>query len=366
MTKKQDFTLLAILFSVAVAIGQHKKTDSLEIKIGQMLLLGIGNVSEVDTADVILKSVSKGHLGGILLYEKNISKNNAKVKLRELIATYKNNSKIPLLVSIDEEGGVVNRLKPKYGFPRTVSAKYLGDLNNIDSTKHYADIVAHNLYKMGINVNYAPVLDVHNGDNPAIGKNKRSFSKNPQIVVKHARQLIKSHKYFGVKTVLKHFPGQGNANKDSHFDVTDVSNTWNEKELFPYIRLIYEGNVDAIMTAHIVNENLDKDKLPATLSKQIITNLLRERIGYEGVIFSDDMQMKAISDHFGFEQALKMAILAGVDILMFANHTYPGNEKLVLPSDIIKLVKNMIENNEITEARINNSYKRIMAFKKDL
>ncbi|WP_340201827.1 glycoside hydrolase family 3 N-terminal domain-containing protein [Ascidiimonas sp. W6] len=357
---------VGVLLTVLPITSQELKKDSLDIKIGQMLMLGIGNITETDTSDVILKSVSKGHLGGILLYEKNISKNNSSTTLKNLIATYKNNSEIPLLVSIDEEGGIVNRLKPKYGFPKTVTAKYLGDLNSIDSTKHYSDLIAHNLYLLGINVNYAPVIDLHNSENPAIGKNKRSFSMEPEIVIKHAREVVKSHRYFGVKTVLKHFPGQGNANKDSHYNVTDVSNTWKEEELFPYLKLMYEGNVDAIMTAHIVNKNLDDEKFPATLSKKILKGYLRNQLGYDGVIFSDDMQMRAISDHFGFETAIKMAILAGVDILMFSNHIYSRDSKLITAEDLIAVIKKMVNDKEITEDRIDASYRRIMIFKKTL
>lgn len=359
------FYIGALLITNPV-ISQELAKDSLDIKIGQMLLLGIGNTTVVDTSDVILKSIAKGHLGGILLYEKNILKDDPEHRLKELVATYKNKAEIPLLVSIDEEGGIVNRLKPKYGFPATKTAKYLGDTDVIDSTKHYSDLIAHNLYLLGINVNYAPVLDLHNADNPAIGKNKRSFSTEPKDVIKHARQVVKSHRYFGVKTVLKHFPGQGNANKDSHYDVTDVSNTWKEEELFPYLKLMYEGNADAIMTAHIVNENLDEAKIPATLSKKILNDYLRDQLGYEGVIFSDDMQMRAISDHFGFETAIKMAILAGVDILMFSNHIYSRDSKLITAEDLIAVIKKMVEDNEISKERINTSYQRIMKFKNNL
>lgn len=347
-------------------IAQEEKADSLDIKIGQMLMLGIGNRTATDSTDVILNAIDKGHLGGILLYEKNISKEKSAERLKMLVAKYKNATEVPLLVSIDEEGGKVNRLKPKYGFPKTVTAKYLGDVDDIDSTKHYADIVAHNLYSLGINVNYAPVLDVDDPNNPAIGKNKRSYSTSISNISKHATQVVKSHRYFKVKTVLKHFPGQGNATKDSHFDVTDVSNTWSEKELFPYIKLMYEGHADAIMTAHIVNKNLDEEKLPATLSKKIITGLLRNRLGFEGVVISDDMQMKAISDHFGFEQAIKMAIQADVDILMFSNQSFGKKSKMIVPADIIKIVKQLIASGDITTERIDTSYKRIMVFKKSL
>lgn len=357
---------IAFLLMGNLSFSQVQKTDSLDIKIGQMIMLGIGKDTEILPDNKILADIQAQKLGGILLYEKNISKENSVEKLKKLIATLKKDAELPLLVSIDEEGGLVNRLKQKYGFPKTVSAKYLGDTNDIDSTKYYSDIIAHNLLSLGINVNYAPVLDVHNPLNPPIGKNERAFSENPQEIIKHARQVISSHRYFNVKTVVKHFPGHGNSRQDSHYNVTDVSNYWQPQEVFPYVKLMYEGNVDAIMTAHIVNDKLDDSKLPATLSKKIMTDYLRGDLGYTGVIFSDDMQMKAIADQFGFEKSIQMAIHAGVDVLMFSNHIPMKGRDMILPQDIIEIVKKMVKDGKISEKRIDESYQRILKFKSSL
>lgn len=348
------------------SFSQETAIDSLDIKIGQMLMIGIGDKTQVKSNHKIVQAIKDEKLGGILLYQKNISKINSFNTLKKLITTCKQEASLPLLVSIDEEGGKVNRLKHRYGYPKTVSAKYLGELDNIDSTRYYSDIIAHNLLHLGINVNYAPVLDVHNPTNPVIGKNDRAFSKSSDAIIKHARQVVLSHRFFSVKTVLKHFPGHGNSKEDSHFKVADVSKYWEEKEVIPYKTLLKEGNVDAIMTAHIVNEQLDSLKLPATLSKTIMTDYLRGKLGFEGVIFSDDMQMKAISNHFGFERSIKMAIEAGVDILMFSNHIPIKGRGMILPEDIIAIIKRLIAKGELSEERINTSYQRIIKFKKDL
>lgn len=366
MNLKLIFISILLSSTIYKGVSQTSKIDSLDIKIGQMIMIGIGNDTEITQKNKTLKAIKEGRLGGVLLYEKNISKVNSVKKLKKLVSTLRKNATIPLLVSIDEEGGKVNRLKEKYGFPKTVSAKYLGDTKNIDSTKYYNDIIAHNLLNLGINVNYTPVVDVHNATNPPIGKNERAFSENPKEIIEHARQVILSHRYFNVKTVLKHFPGHGNSKEDSHFNLADVSKHWQEKEIFPYTKLLQEGNVDAIMTAHIVNEKLDNSKLPATLSKKIMTDYLRGDLGFDGVIFSDDMQMKAISDHFGFEKSIKMAIQAGVDILMFSNHIPMKDRGTILPQDIIDIVKEMIVNGEISKERINTSYERILKFKQNL
>ncbi len=365
--KLKIVAIVAFVFCVCnTSFSQEVTTDSLDIKIGQMLMLGIGSDTEIRSDNKMLADIKAQKLGGILLYEKNITKLNSVENLKKLIATLRKDAVLPLLVSIDEEGGKVNRLKQKYGFPKTVSAKYLGEIDAIDSTKYYSDIVAHNLLLLGINVNYAPVLDVHNADNPPIGKNERAFSEDPIKIIEHARQVISSHRYFNVKTVVKHFPGHGNSKEDSHFNVTDVSKYWQQQEIFPYIKLLYEGNVDAIMTAHIVNEKLDDSKLPATLSKKIMTDYLRGDLGFDGVIFSDDMQMKAIADQFGFEKSIQMAIHAGVDVLMFSNHIPMKGRDMILPQDIIDIVKKMIADGEISEKRIDESYRRILKFKKDL
>ncbi|EDP95401.1 glycoside hydrolase family 3 N-terminal domain-containing protein [Kordia algicida OT-1] len=366
MKLKIGIIAITLLFVWNTGFSQTKKTDSLDIKIGQMLMLGIGKDTEIRSDNKILADIKAQKLGGVLIYEKNITKLNSVENLKRLISKLKKHAKLPLLVSIDEEGGKVNRLKQKYGFPKTVSAKYLGEVNDIDSTKYYSDIIAHNLLQLGINVNYAPVLDVHNDNNPPIGKNHRAFSKNPQDIINHARQVVLSHRYFNVKTVVKHFPGHGNSRQDSHYNVTDVSKYWQQQEVFPYIKLLYEGNVDAIMTAHIVNEKLDDSKLPATLSKKIMTDYLRGDLGFDGVIFSDDMQMKAIADQFGFEKSIQMAIHAGVDVLMFSNHIPMKGRDMILPQDIIDIVKKMIADGEISEKRIDESYQRILKFKKGL
>jgi beta-N-acetylhexosaminidase len=364
--KLKTIGLLIAFLLIGNTVFLQAQTDSLDIKIGQMIMLGIGKDTQIQANNKILADIKAQKLGGVLIYEKNITKLNSVENLKNLIATLKKDAKIPLLVSIDEEGGKVNRLKQKYGFPKTVSAKYLGEVDDIDSTKYYSDIIAHNFLQLGINVNYAPVLDVDNPENPPIGKNHRAFSKNPKDIIKHARQVVKSHRYFNVKTVVKHFPGHGNSRQDSHYNVTDVSKYWQQQEVFPYIKLLYEGNVDAIMTAHIVNDKLDDSKLPATLSKKIMTDYLRGDLGFDGVIFSDDMQMKAIADHFGFEKSIKMAIHAGVDVLMFSNHIPMKGRDMILPQDIIDIVKKMVQNGEISEKRIDESYQRILKFKANL
>jgi beta-N-acetylhexosaminidase len=253
-------------------------------------------------------------------------------------------------------------LKEKFGFPATVSNKYLGDLNNADSTRFYADKTANTLKSVGINLNLSPVVDVDvNPNSPAIGAIGRSFSSNPRIVSDNAAIVINSHHKQNILTSLKHFPGHGSAANDSHHGFTDVTSTWQQIELEPYRNLINSGYKDFIMTAHIFNANLDPE-YPATLSKNIMTGILREQLNYKGVIISDDMGMGAITTQFGLETAVEKSIEAGVDILLFANNLSYDDH---IAEKVITIIKSMIAEGKISVNRINNSYQRIITLKKN-
>jgi beta-N-acetylhexosaminidase len=160
-------------------------------------------------------------------------------------------------------------------------------------------------------------------------------------------------------TTLKHFPGHGSSTSDSHQGFVDVTNTWSAIELIPYENIINAGAADFIMTAHIFNSNWDAD-YPATLSKNVITGILREQLGYQGVVISDDMNMKAITDFYGLEQALKLSINAGVDIIVFGNNLIYDEE---IASKAIAIIKELVDNGEISKDRINEAYDRIMDMK---
>lgn len=335
---------------------------TLDMMIGQMIMTGIGDQSYVRETDDIFEEIKKGYVGGVIYFEKNINKNSPKDQLIRGIDLLNEAAETPLFVSIDEEGGRVNRLKPKYGFPVTKQAGDLGEMNNLDSTRYYANETASTLQELGFNLNYAPDVDVAiNPKNPVIASLGRSYSADPNIVASMASEVVKVHRENQVLTVLKHFPGHGSSHSDSHLGIADVTNYWQFSELMPYKSMLDSGYVDAIMTAHIVNKHLDPDGLPATLSPFVISNILRNFLAYDGVVFSDDMQMHAISSHFGFEQGIKLAILAGVDVLMFANNV-PGNEKRS-PTEIHAIIKSFVENGDITEERIAESYSRIMKLK---
>jgi beta-N-acetylhexosaminidase len=358
MTQRFAALLLAFCFFSLAAASQA--TDSLVRQIGQMLLIGVRGTA-VDTGSALYRDIREGKVGGITVYEANLTPANAAENLRAMIAGYQSAAPTPLFVTITQEGGIVNRLKPKYGFPLMPSAQYLGTINNLDSTKYHSDNIAYTLSRLGINVNFAPVVDIYRADNPVLGSRERTFSGSTEVITRHAEQVIRSHRYFGVFTVLKHFPGHGSSTADSHLGMTDVSSTWSKTELEPYRSLIRKGMVQAVMTAHIVNTQLDATRVPATLSKPVITGMLRKDLKFNGVVFSDDMHMKAVSDEYGLKEAIEKTINAGVDVLLFSGNI-PGVTSNGA-STLVDLVLELVREGKVSPKRINESYKRILKMK---
>lgn len=355
--RKYLFIFFCFLFSDSV-FGQA--VDLLDIKIGQMILIGMPK-AELD--EKVLEEVRKGKVGALIFFEKNIpNKSNAFASVKKMTWTYQKAASIPLFICIDQEGGKVNRLKEKYGFTRSITAGALGSYKSLDSVRFYADATAATLAGLGFNVNFAPCVDLAiNKDNTVIAKPERSYSANPDTVIMMAKEVIKQHRKYGVITSIKHFPGHGSSKEDTHFGIADVTNTWSEPELKPYQVLIDSGYVDGVMTSHIVNKNLDPKGYPGTLSKDILDGILRKRLGYNGVVFSDDMQMHAISKYYGLEETIRLAINAGVDVMCFSNNIAGSDERTV--DKVHSIIKKLVSTGEIKPERIEESFQRIVQLK---
>jgi beta-N-acetylhexosaminidase len=279
--------------------------------------------------------------------------------------TYQKAAPIPLLICIDQEGGKVNRLKEKYGFPRSITAAAIGKSKSLDSAQFYAESTAATLAGLGINVNFAPCVDLAaNPENTVIVKAERPYSNNEDSVVMYAREVVKAHRKFGILTSLKHFPGHGSSTVDTHFGIADVTKTWSEREIKPYKQLLKEGYVDGVMSSHIVNQNLDPKALPGTLSQRVLDSLLRRVIGYDGVVYSDDMQMSAIDKYYGLGESIKLAINGGIDIMCFSNNIRQSKVRTV--DTVHTIIRRYVESGEISRERINQSFKRILKLKSKL
>jgi beta-N-acetylhexosaminidase len=338
--------------------------------IGQMLLVGFRGY-EVKPTDPVAVDAAERNLGGVVFFDEEMSATarpqgrNVKspAQLAELVRSLQSFAKTPLLVSIDQEGGRVNRLKSHYGFPETISHEDLGKKNDLAFTFSHAEMIAKTLATVGINLNLAPVVDLDaHPDNPIIKGKKRSFHSDPEIVSQHAIEYAKAHRKHGVLTCPKHFPGHGSAIGDTHLGLVDVTKTWEEHELIPFKRLIDANLCEIVMTAHVFNAGLDSER-PATLSKKILQGLLRDKLGFQGVIISDDMEMKAISGQFGLENAIQFGIEAGLDILCFGNNmNYDAN----IGEKAMRIILCLVESGKLSEARIDESFQRIMRLKQNI
>jgi beta-N-acetylhexosaminidase len=349
-------------FFILLSFPLHSfSQDSLDLKIGQMILIGFPQ-AKVD--ENVLEGIKQGKVGSVIFFERNIPPKNSYIELKKMTWTYQQAARIPLFIAIDQEGGRVNRLKEKYGFPRSVTAAKLGKYA-LDSVRFYGETTAATLAGLGFNVNFAPVVDLaSNPTNPIIAQIERAFSSQPDSVALFAQEFMKAHQKLGIVTALKHFPGHGSSKDDTHLGLADVTNTWNEAELIPYRELIDSARIDAIMTAHIVNKRLDDKALPGTLSKKIVTDLLRNSLHYNGVVFTDDMQMHAITKHFPLEESIRLAIDAGVDILTFSNNIQGSQEYTI--DKVHEIIRKLVENGTLSEQRIDQSFRRIMELKQKM
>ncbi|MBV5319699.1 MAG: glycoside hydrolase family 3 protein [Chlorobium phaeobacteroides] len=357
--------LIMLLMLQTPAAWAAKEPDSLGIKIGQMIMTGFRGCSLAESPQ-IASDIRRQRIGGVVLFDYDVPSRSpirnitTPSRLMKLTRELQRITEIPLLIAIDQEGGRVNRLKPALGFPPSLSAARLGKLDNTDSTTAEAAKTAETLKTMHLSMNLAPVVDLNsNKENPVIGKLQRSFSDDPDVVTRNARATCNAFREKGIIATLKHFPGHGSSTTDTHKGFTDITGTWRENELQPYRQLIAGGYNDAIMTAHVYNATIDS-LYPATLSKKTLKGILREKLGFRGVIITDDMQMKAIADHYGLEEALRLAIEADADILLFGNNTTFDPD---IARKAIAIIRTMVSKKIITTDRIDRSYRRIMTLK---
>jgi beta-N-acetylhexosaminidase len=338
---------------------------TLSEKIGQMLLIGFRGL-DAGLESAVIHDIQAGRIGGVVLFDRDLALGTAvrniqsPEQVKALINSLQSRSAIPLLIAVDQEGGQVVRLKEKIGFPATVSAQYLGQVNDTELTRGYAERTAAALAACGFNLNFAPLVDLNvNAENPIIARYERSFGADPDTVVRHALAVIEGHHRNGVACTLKHFPGHGSSRQDSHLGCADVSDSWNTIELQPYREIIARSQADVIMTAHIFNRHLDPE-FPATLSAKIIGGLLRGQLQFKGLVIADDLNMKAISDFYKLETALELAINAGIDIIMFANNLIYDEDLAARTQDIIL---GLVNAGRVSVKRIEASCQRILDFK---
>ncbi|MGM9454974.1 glycoside hydrolase family 3 N-terminal domain-containing protein [Legionella bozemanae] len=348
---------------------------TLRNKIGQMLVMGFEGCDLHDKSPVA-EWLSTDGLGGVLLFDQDAAtgrygknlKNQTQIKhlthqLNYYSAeiNYKNNGS-PLLIAIDYEGGAIDRLSRVEGCIPTMSAHSMAQLSP-EALQAELTQMAFTLKSLGFNLNFAPVVDLHLQDEQGIiGSLQRSFSADHNDVIHLAKKFVDVFYHHGIACCYKHFPGHGSAVGDTHKGFVDVTKTFHKEELIPYYQLVRDiYKPIMIMTAHVVNKQLDNQGFPATLSHEILTGVLRETIGYDGVIIADDLQMQAISDHYSLEDALCLTINAGADMLIFANQL----AKITAP-ELIEIIERLIFEQKIEQQRIEDAYRRIIRLKQQI
>jgi len=299
------------------------------LPLGELLLVGFGG-TQVEGNEEIRALVCDVKVGGLILFERDARTGEARnitgpEQVRRLTADLQALAREcagrPLLIAADNEGGLVMRLSTRVGYLPTPPPQELGEAGDVAVTELESRRMGATLREAGINWNLAPVVDVAvNPLNPAVVTLGRTFSSDPQQVIAQARAFIQGMHDAGVLTSLKHFPGHGSSRTDSHHGFVDVTETADLKvELEPYRALIKEGLADSVMTAHVFNRGIDFFN-PATLSRFAIGRYLRGKLGYKGLVVSDDLLMGAIRQRYGVEEASVLALQATVDMLLISQN----------------------------------------------
>jgi beta-N-acetylhexosaminidase len=355
--------LLAALLIGAVSTPISALTDpeidtmiaemTIEEKVGQLIMVGFEGTQ---ANEAIETHIRKRFVGGIVLFSRNIQSpqqtaelTNELQRLAEATAR-----QIPLFIGIDQEGGWVIRLKE--GATVLPGNMALGATDSTELAERAGEITAVELAAVGVNLNFAPVMDVNNNpDNPVIGR--RSFGESPELVSRLGISYIRGLQRNGVLATVKHFPGHGDTTVDSHFELPTVNHDLERihaLELQPF-RAAIDADVAAIMTAHIIYPAFDADR-PATLSPTILTDLLRKELGFDGLLITDDMEMKAIDDRYRSGEAAVMAVEAGADIVMVL--WTPAKQ-----IEVFDALLSAIKSGRISQARLDQSIERILKSK---
>ena len=336
-----------------------------ESMICQMIMIGLKGSNKKDIAN-FMETLPSQDIGGVILYDEDLTSKDISTKniidsdqLKEFIFFLQSQFNTSLFIGIDQEGGEVNRLKNIDDYKDFESWAEIGKINEPLKTSSFAKRTAEALKLHGINLNFAPVLDLEMNPLSIIAKKKRCISKNSSDTIDHSKLFINEHRSLGIISIAKHFPGQGSAKDDTHLSLTDNTNEWSEEEILPYKHLIKDNYLDGIMTSHIINRKLDKE-YPATLSKKILNGLLRKNLNFKGLIISDDPQMKAIADYYELKNVLRLMINAGVNLFCFGNNLIYDK---YIARKVLALIKELLSEKLIQLDSIIHSYMKIIDLK---
>lgn len=353
-------------FILSFALAGTAQAQSLAEMAGQMIVVGFqGDGVDDGGVAAVRADIAAGRAGGVMFLRTNVASLNA---VRAMNAAFVDASgDLKPFIAIDQEGGLVERLTDAVGFDEIPSAARMAGGDPQTALRVYDDLGAR-LHSVGFNLNFGPVVDLAvNPDNPVIVRHGRSFGSDAGTVTEYASAFLMGHRNNGVLTALKHFPGHGSSAADSHEGFTDVSGSWEPVELEPFRRLAQTGMIDMIMSGHLYNPayrpGATGSELPASLSPFWIQTVLRDELGFDGLVISDDMEMGAIRQNYEFAEAIKMAVRAGTDVLLFSN---TADARTSLAPEIQAILVAEAEADVDFRRRIEQSYARIVALKSRL
>ena len=356
---------IAALFSALFLAGlptalnaadtQAQEKPTLRKMIAQMIMVGF-NGSDPKTAKEAVSEAKYQRFGGVMMLGKNISD---KTNLMALTSAFKE-AQEGIFIAIDEEGGLVTRFKDKESFETFISAQKVAKTLDLAAAGELYGKMAQQLKDVGVNVNFAPVVDVLNPKSTIIGSRGRAFSADMDEVSLYASEFMRASQSRGVIAAMKHFPGHGNVEADSHTAKVMIEN-FDYGELKPYFDAVRKNEAKMIMVGHIYLMQRDAE-LPASLSPAVIDGLLRGELKFDGVVISDDMLMGGLKD-FTLQEKVINFINAGGDVMLFSDYKIDGRRTAEL---VTQLVVDAVGAKQIPKERIEESYERIMKLKSRL
>lgn len=349
----KKFSLFLLLFFLII---NSAFAVSLDEKIGQMIIVGFNgdNIRSFGFKRV-LKKIKQNEISGVILFKKNIKDKESLIEMNEKILL---SSDTAPFIAIDNEGGIVQR----YDFIRHKSAKEISKFSENEARKHYSNMV--NFEKeLKINLNFAPCVDLNINKASIINKKERSYGDDADTVSKYAKIFIEEHNKENIITSIKHFPGHGSVKGDTHKGFVDATETFSKNEIEPYINLKNYDKLNMVMVSHIFNSNFDKN-YPASLSEKTVKGILKDEIGFNGVVVSDDYDMGAILNNYSLKETVVLAVNSGIDLMVFSGNL--KRKERNISSKIHKIIKKEIKKGNIKQEDIDNSYIKIMALKSQL
>jgi len=326
---------------------------TLRQKAARMLLMGfIGDNTDTDGAAAIAGHLEQGRIGGVLFLRHNVRSREGVEGLTRLFRSIAPDA----WMAVDQEGGAVQRLSSDLGYSPIPRAYVISEEQTVEEARALYTIAATEFRGAGFNLNLAPVADVQDDENSVIGRWGRGYGEDGQTIAAYAAAFIDAFETAGAACAIKHFPGHGRSSGDSHHGFVDITDSWSQVELDPFRRLIDAGKAHLIMGGHLTHNGLDPAGDPVTVSRPILTDLLRGQMGYQGALITDDLDMGAIHENFAQRDAVIRSIQAGNDMIMMSNSAAPDPD---LPVRFADWIEAAVADGELTETRIDESMIRL-------